>query len=127
MYSVSVAQLYSHQRNKHSRLTAPEIHLRIMTKNSVIINLAGVNTKVAIHQAFKQHLGFSDWYGPSWDALWDAIIAVVEMPKEVVLLNWQEFAQACPKDMQILHQIITDYHEELPNKQIVLEERPLEV
>ena len=127
MNGVSVAQLYSHQCNKYSRLTAPEIYLRIMTKNSVIINLAGVNTKVAIHQAFKQHLGFPDWYGPSWDALWDAIIAVVEMPKEVVLLNWQEFAQACPKDMQILHQIIADYHEELPNKQIVLGERPLEV
>ena len=98
-----------------------------MTKNSVIINLAGVNNKVAIHQAFKQHLGFPDWYGANWDALWDAIIAVVEMPDEVVLLNWQEFAEACPKDMQILHQVIADYHEELPNKQIVLGERPLEV
>ena len=123
---MSVAQLYSHQWNKHLRLTAPEIYLRIMTKNSVIINLAGVNTKVAIHQAFKQHLGFPDWYGANWDALWDAIIAVVELPDEVLLLNWQEFAEACPKDMQILHKIIADYHEELPNKQIVLAKQSLE-
>jgi RNAse (barnase) inhibitor barstar len=99
---------------------------KVMVKSSVTIDLAGITTKVAIHQAFKQHLGFPDWYGPSWDALWDAIIAVVEMPDEVVLYNWQEFAQACPKDMQILHQIIADYHEELPNKQIVLAKQSLE-
>lgn len=91
-----------------------------MTKNNVIIDLAGINSKVEIHQAFKQHLGFPDWYGPSWDAFWDAIIAVVEMPDEVTLRNWQEFAQACPKDMQILRQIISDYHAEKPAKRLQL-------
>jgi len=93
-----------------------------MPNNTVTIDLTGINSKVAIHQAFKQHLGFPDWYGPSWDALWDAIIAVVEMPDEVVLRNWQEFAEACPKDMQILRQIIADYHEELHSKRLVLAE-----
>jgi ribonuclease inhibitor len=91
-----------------------------MIKSSVVIDLVGVESKVAIHQAFKQQLGFPDWYGPSWDAFWDAIIAVIQMPDEVVLLNWQKFAQACPKDMQILRQIIADYHEEVPSKQILL-------
>lgn len=84
------------------------------------IDLSSINTKVAIHRAFKQNLGFPDWYGLNWDALWDAIIAVVEMPDEVVLLNWQEFAQACPKDMDILRQIIHDYSAEIPTKRIVL-------
>jgi RNAse (barnase) inhibitor barstar len=88
--------------------------------DTVTIDLAGITSKVAIHQAFKQHLGFPDWYGPSWDALWDAIIAVVEMPDEVVLRNWQEFAEACPKDMHILRQIIHDYSEEVPNRRLVL-------
>ena len=88
--------------------------------NNVTIDLAGINSKVAIHQAFKQHLGFPDWYGPSWDALWDAIIAVVEMPDEVVLRNWQEFAEACPKDMQILRQVMHDYQAECPARRITL-------
>lgn len=91
-----------------------------VTESGVTIDLSGVNTKPAIHQAFKQHLGFPDWYGPSWDALWDAIIAVVEMPDEVVLVNWQEFAEACPKDMQILRQIIADYQVEKPTKRLRL-------
>lgn len=91
-----------------------------MIKSSVVIDLIGVDSKVSIHQAFKEQLGFPDWYGPSWDAFWDAIIAVIQMPDEVVLLNWQKFAQACPKDMQILRQIISDYHEEVPSKQLLL-------
>jgi ribonuclease inhibitor len=91
-----------------------------MIRSSVVIDLIGVDSKVAIHQAFKQQLCLPDWYGPSWDAFWDAIIAVIQMPDEVVLLNWQKFAQACPKDMQILRQIINDYHEEVPSKQILL-------
>jgi ribonuclease inhibitor len=84
------------------------------------IDLTHVDTKAAFHLLMKRELGFPDWYGPSWDAFWDAIIAVVPMPDEVVLLNWQQFAQACPKDMQILQQIISDYHEEVPNKQLRL-------
>ena len=91
-----------------------------MAQSSLTIDLAGINTKVAIHAAFKQQLGFPDWYGPSWDAFWDAIIAVIEMPDEVTLLKWQEFAQACPKDMQILRQIIADYQEEKPTKRLQL-------
>ncbi|MFD1873058.1 barstar family protein [Hymenobacter bucti] len=89
------------------------------------IDLTGITTKAAFHLLLKHELDFPEWYGPSWDALWDAIIAVVEMPDEVVLLNWHEFAQACPKDMEILRKIIADYHEELPSKRIVLADSPL--
>ena len=88
------------------------------------IDLTNVDTKAAFHMTMKSQLGFPDWYGVgwvSWDAFWDAIIAVVEMPDRLVLRNWETFAQACPKDMQILRQIMTDYHQEKPGKQILLE------
>lgn len=86
------------------------------------IDLTGIDTKAAFHMLMKRELGFPEWYGVSWDAFWDAIIAVVEMPDTVVLQHWQTFAQACPKDMQILHQIIADYHQTLPGKQLLLGE-----
>lgn len=85
------------------------------------IDLATIDTKAAFHMLLKRELGFPDWYGVSWDAFWDAIIAVVEMPDRVVLTNWQAFAQACPRDMQILREIIADYHREMPGKQLLLE------
>jgi hypothetical protein len=55
------------------------------------------------------------------DAFWDSITGLVEMPDEVTLINWQGFAHACPKDMQILRQIIDyDYLERFPEKRITL-------
>jgi len=84
------------------------------------LDLAGVSTKQALHDLFKDQLGFPEWYGANWDAFWDCIIAIVNMPEQLVLLNWQLFAQACPKDMSILQQIVQDYAHEKPSKQIVL-------
>lgn len=73
------------------------------------IDLTHVDTKAAFHMLMKRELGFPGWYGVTWYASWDAIIAVVKMPDCVVLLNWDSFAQACSKDTQILRQIIADY------------------
>ena len=84
------------------------------------IDLNGIDTKAAFHMLMKRELHFPDWYGVSWDAFWDAIIAVVEMPDVVVLENWQAFAAACPKDMHILRDIIANYPLEKPGKQLRL-------
>ncbi|SET74459.1 barstar family protein [Hymenobacter actinosclerus] len=84
------------------------------------LDLTGITSKTAIHQLFKEQLGFEDWYGPSWDAFWDSIIAIVEMPLVLTLTNWQEFAQHCPRDMQILRQVMQDYAEEMALKRIEL-------
>ena len=84
------------------------------------IDLTHVTTKAAFHMLMKRELHFPDWYGVSWDAFWDAIIAVVEMPDVVVLENWQAFAAACPKDMHILRDIIANYPLEKPGKQLRL-------
>ena len=86
----------------------------------IAIDLTGTTTKAAFHQTMKTQLGFPDWYGGGWDAFWDAIIAVVEMPDTVVLQHWQAFAQACPHDMAILRDIIANYPREVPGKQILL-------
>ncbi|WP_165370577.1 barstar family protein [Hymenobacter persicinus] len=84
------------------------------------LDLTGIQTKAALHQLFKEKLGFEDWYGPSWDAFWDSIVAIVEMPQELVLTNWEEFARCCPRDMAILRQVIEDYEQEMRPKRIVL-------
>ncbi|WP_022824689.1 barstar family protein [Hymenobacter norwichensis] len=86
----------------------------------MILDLSGITSKADLHAFFKTQLGFPEWYGPSWDAFWDAIIAIVELPPQLVLVNWQEFAQACPKDMGILRQVIQDYEAERPGKRIML-------
>ena len=84
------------------------------------IDLAHVDTKAAFHHTMKRELHFPDWVGDNWDGFWDTITGLVEMPEEVVFQNWQGFEFACPKDMQILREIIEQYNDEMPGKQILL-------
>lgn len=84
------------------------------------LDLTGIDSKTALHHLFKAELQFPDWYGVSWDAFWDCIIAVVEMPAQLVLSNWEEFAGQCPRDMDILRRVIQDYNQTMAPKSIVL-------
>ena len=84
------------------------------------LDLTGITSKAALHQLFKEQLGFEEWYGPSWDAFWDSVVAIVEMPPVLKLTNWEEFARCCPHDMQILRQVMQDYAETMYPKQIML-------
>lgn len=87
----------------------------------MIIDLAGCKTKEAVHETFKRRLEFPEFYGANWDAFLDSITGLVEMPDEVRIINWQGFAYACPKDMQILREIVgDDYPKRLPEKRILI-------
>ncbi|NML63845.1 ribonuclease inhibitor [Hymenobacter sp. RP-2-7] len=84
------------------------------------LDLQGVTTKAGLHALFKERLHFPDWYGANWDALFDCIVAIVPMPAELRLINWQEFAAAAPRDMDILRRVVVDYAQEMPGYRIVL-------
>jgi len=86
----------------------------------VTIDLQGITTKPALHALLKQQLHFPDWYGPSWDALFDRLVAQPGIPTELHLVNWQEFAAASPRDMAILQQLAADYAQEKPGRRLVL-------
>lgn len=84
------------------------------------LDLTGIASKAALHQLFKEQLGFEERYGPSWNAFWDSVVAIVEMPPVLTLMNWEEFARCCPRDMEILRQVIRDYVEGMAPKRIEL-------
>jgi len=87
------------------------------------IDLSGIASKPSFHELAKRQLGFPEWYGVgwvSWDAFWDCIVAVVQMPPRVTFSNWQEFEQACPKDMSILRQVMQDYEAYKPGYRMTL-------
>ncbi|GAB3573636.1 barstar family protein [Spirosoma luteolum] len=84
------------------------------------IDLADITTKTAFHELVKKKLQFPDWYGVSWDAFWDCVIAVVDMPDTLTFINWEAFAEACPRDIDILRDIMVEFAETKAPKQIVL-------
>lgn len=80
------------------------------------IDLTDVGTRAAFYRTMKSQLDFPERHGENRDAT----AAVVEMPDCVVLQHWERFAQACLKDMLILRDIIANYPQEKPGKQLLL-------
>ena len=72
-----------------------------------------------LHEIFKERLGFPNFYGKNWDAFWDTITALVVMPEELRLINWEGFERKYKKDSIILNKIIIDFNEEFKTMKII--------
>lgn len=74
-----------------------------------------VNVK-HLHDTFAERLYFPEFYGNNWDAFWDSITGIVEMPKVLTLTNWDKFENTFEKESKILKEIITDYNNQNAEK-----------
>ena len=71
-----------------------------------------------LHDTFAERLYFPEFYGNNWDAFWDSISGIVEMPKNLTLINWKKFEKTFKKDAKILKEIIEDYNKQNSEKKI---------
>ena len=86
-----------------------------MTRKAVVaFDLSTIGSIRELHALMARTLHFPDWYGPNWDAFWDVIIGLVEMPERLQLIGWEGFAQRFPRDAFIMKKCLTDLAEEYP-------------
>ncbi|MBO9738882.1 barstar family protein [Xanthomonas axonopodis pv. begoniae] len=78
------------------------------------IELGSVTCALELHALLMQSLDFPCWYGRNWDAFWDAITGLVEMPEQLVLDGWQQFSQRMPGDAQRMCKCLKDMSEMYP-------------
>lgn len=83
-------------------------------KASVTFDLSAIASVRELHGIMATTLGFPDWYGPNWDAFWDVIIGLVEMPERLQLIGWDSFEQRFPRDAWIMKKCLTDLASEYP-------------
>lgn len=57
------------------------------TKKEVTIDLKKVSTKEELQNLLKQELDFPDYHGGNWDAFWDTITGLVELPEKTLIKN----------------------------------------
>jgi RNAse (barnase) inhibitor barstar len=55
---------------------------------SQTIDVGAVRSERELHALLKRELGFPDFYGMNWDALWDSITGLVEVPGELRFTHW---------------------------------------
>lgn len=78
------------------------------------IDLSNVMTSAQLHQTIAETLNFPDWYGCNWDAFWDAITKLVEMPNRLKLNEWSIFESRLPRDAKIMKECLDEMSRKYP-------------
>lgn len=82
----------------------------------VTIDLSAINSPHQLHAALAAALGFPAMYGMNWDAFWDAITGLVDMPQQLELRGWPAFAARLPHDAAILQRSLARLAQEMPDQ-----------
>ncbi len=78
------------------------------------VNLAAVESAAALHALLSESLGFPGWYGCNWDAFWDAITGLVEMPETLQLNGWRELETKLPRDAKLMKSCLDEMTTKYP-------------
>ncbi len=81
----------------------------------VTIDLTNVKSSIQLHRMLKSNLDFPNCYGMNWDAFWDAITGLVEMPKKLILIGWKSVEEVIPNDAVLMINLLNKLNEKHPS------------
>lgn len=81
----------------------------------VTIDVRDIHSPHQLQAALAAALGFPAFYGMNWDACWDAITGLVDMPQQLELAGWQGLEARLPRDAAILRRILARMAQEMPD------------
>ena len=84
------------------------------------VDFTNVQYYSEMHGIIGKSLDFPDYYGCNWDAFWDAITGLVDMPEKITITGFDELLLNLPKDAAILKNILEEYNDEYPEHNIEL-------
>jgi len=87
---------------------------------AVSIDISKVRTIKELHELLMDNLKFPAFYGMNWDAFWDSITGLVEMPDKLEFTGWINILDRFPKDAEILRKCLNDYNSQPDLKKIEL-------
>jgi ribonuclease inhibitor len=80
-----------------------------------ILTVAHVDMPQQLHEVLKLALGFPGFYGHNWDAFWDAITGLVEMPQVLELWGWDVLGRKLPSEAYYLLEALLSAVKQFPN------------
>jgi ribonuclease inhibitor len=81
---------------------------------TIEIDLSAVSSERELHATLARALAFPAWYGHNWNALWDAITGLVDMPESLCLIGWDEFSVRLPSEAQTLRDMLAEMAGQYP-------------
>jgi RNAse (barnase) inhibitor barstar len=82
------------------------------------IDLSEVQSFDQLQEILKEKFCFPDFYGQNWNAFWDSITGLVQMPDKLEIAGWQHFSNSFPEDAEILVECLEDYNKQTDLKKI---------
>lgn len=79
------------------------------------VDLSTVSSERELHATLARALAFPGWYGHNWDAFWDAITGLVDMPKTLRFVGWDRFAAQLTSAAQTLRKLLAKMAVQLPD------------
>ncbi|MHA6824121.1 barstar family protein [Ralstonia pseudosolanacearum] len=79
------------------------------------IELGDIESVVQLHERLMDQLQFPGWYGKNWNAFWDAIVGLVDMPHTLRLKNWAELERKFPLDAKLMTDCLCDMEKQFPS------------
>ena len=86
-----------------------------MQKAEVTIDLGMAESSEQLQMLLYDALDFPGFYGMNWNAFWDAITGLVEMPSKLILKNPDLLAQTLPEDHRLLFECLEEMKEKYPD------------
>lgn len=80
----------------------------------IIIDVTEIITSKEFHAILKKGLDFPTFYGMNWDAFWDTITGLVELPEKLVIKGWDNIVKALPKDAEIMKKLLDKFNTNYP-------------
>ena len=80
----------------------------------VSIDVSRVKTKQELHELLASELSFPSFYGKNWDAFWDTITDLVEMPQILEISGLDALERTLPKDAAQLNTCLNDLGKDYP-------------
>ncbi|TCZ79374.1 barnase inhibitor [Paenibacillus albiflavus] len=79
------------------------------------IDLNAIKNVSDLHKLLKEKFGFPSFYGMNWNAFWDSITGLVEMPKTLRLIGWKRLLDTLPSDSLILKECLEELSKQYPS------------
>ncbi|KIF70723.1 ribonuclease inhibitor [Streptomyces sp. AcH 505] len=78
----------------------------------VIIDVGRVDDERELHALLKTELGFPAFYGMNWDAFWDALTGLVQIPDHLRFTGWDHLNTCVPRGATLLAQTLDRYRQQ---------------
>ncbi|WP_392750206.1 barstar family protein [Streptomyces sp. LN590] len=75
----------------------------------ITIDVGSVEDERQLHELLARELGFPSFYGRNWDAFWDAVTGLAEIPGRLRLVGWAHLSESVPRGAAMLAYQLDQY------------------